>query len=71
LGLESLSLGSIKEDIYFKREIIERGNLLSPSNQTCNKTTETGTLPKPIKPVVIKSGAKLRQLHEYREDSSK
>jgi hypothetical protein len=66
-----LSLGSTKEDIYVKREIIAQGNLLSPSNQICNKTSETSTLPNSIKPVVIKSRAKLGQLHEYKEDFSK
>jgi hypothetical protein len=69
--LGSLSLGGNREDIYFKREFIKRSNILSPSNQICNKTSETGTLLDSLKLVVIKFRAKLRQLHEYKVETSK
>jgi hypothetical protein len=69
--LESLSLGSNREDIYFKREFMKRSNILSPSNQICNETSETATLLNSLKLVVKKSRAKLRQLHEYKVETSK
>jgi hypothetical protein len=52
--LENLSLGSNREDIYFKREFIKRSNILSPSNQIWNKTSEIGTLVDSLKLVVQK-----------------